>query len=194
MHIPVSRFNQDLIRANSLGLPGFRNWVFHPGMLFGSLCKWWGGQGKRHTAHEGLDLCLYRDKGGNMVTFLQELRIPALSGGEVIGVVDDFLGRSIFIRHPFHGGDGGQLITAYGHTDPLAGIAPGQAVKAGAIIATVRPGVGKGGIMPHLHLSVGRARPEWPFGALGWPAMADGTVTLVDPLALLPAGYEVMGP
>ncbi len=35
-------------------------WLFYPGMLFGSLLKWWGDWRERYTRHEGVDIAFYR--------------------------------------------------------------------------------------------------------------------------------------
>ena len=73
--LPRTRFCEYLVGLNNLDEQGFEKWVFQPGMLFHSTHRWWGNGGRRDHPHEGLDLCLYRDRSGNDHTLDETIRI-----------------------------------------------------------------------------------------------------------------------
>ena len=60
----AGRFFDYLLSANRPRLDGFRQWLFHPGMLFQARQQWWGKEKPRSTPHEGLDLCWFEDVCG----------------------------------------------------------------------------------------------------------------------------------
>lgn len=86
-------------------------WLFYPGMLFGSCDKWWADWGTRYTPHEGLDITFYRKKiddairsdnsscGCDILSFDSSVVIPAMFDGTVLNICKDFLGQSVVIRH-----------------------------------------------------------------------------------------------
>ena len=96
-----TRFTEFLIQKNALDKGGFKEWVFCPGMLFNSTDKWWGDQGKRDKPHEGLDLCLYKDRKDTILRLGEKAKVPAIYDGRVVRIVDDFLGNGdlIFCCH-----------------------------------------------------------------------------------------------
>ncbi|NVM22508.1 MAG: hypothetical protein HWN68_12100 [Desulfobacterales bacterium] len=86
-------FSEYLVRCNGLDELGFEEWLFHPGMLFGALDRWWADGGNRAKPHEGLDLCLYRGLGGHNRSLDERTKIPLTYDGEIVKIDDDFLGR-----------------------------------------------------------------------------------------------------
>ncbi len=116
-------------------MDGFKKWIFHPGMLFHALGKWWGDQGPRYPPHEGLDLYSFADADGMMKTVDQHTKIPAAFAGDIVKIDRDFLGKSIYISHAIFSAGGRQLISVYGHTVPRDSLKAGQKVAAGEIIA-----------------------------------------------------------
>ncbi|MBW1780941.1 MAG: hypothetical protein JRL30_09405, partial [Deltaproteobacteria bacterium] len=94
-----TRFTEILIRENGLNEPGFKEWIFHPGMLFHATGKWWGDKALRHRPHEGLDLLLYRDQQDKIVSLDKKTRIPVMFDGVVVSIIHDFLGRSVIVEH-----------------------------------------------------------------------------------------------
>ncbi len=159
-------------------LSGFKEWIFCPGMLFRSDQKWWGDRGKRGSTHEGLDLFLYRNNKGESLRLDENTKVPAIYDGTVIRVIDDFLGRSIFMEH------GGGFFTALGHTRPLEGIEVGTEIKEGDIIATIAkindPGLK---IAPHLHITAGWISEDLDYEKLDWDTTGNSNmIILVDPL------------
>jgi len=132
-----TRFTEYLIQENALDEHGFKEWIFYPGMLFNAVEKWWGNHGKRDKPHEGLDLCLYRDRWGNKRQLDEKTKIPAIYDGTVVGIVNDFLGKSVIIEHDLTDSDDNRLCTIYGHINPHKGLNVGRIVKEGDIIATL---------------------------------------------------------
>ena len=113
---------------------GFKEWIFSPGMLFNASDKWWGDQGKRDKPHEGLDLCLYKDRRGRMRRLDEKTKIPVIYDGIVVGIVNDFLGKSVIIEHGLTDSDNNRFCTIYGHLNPHKGLHVGRIVKEGDII------------------------------------------------------------
>ena len=187
-------FTSDFIRENGLNEDAFREWVLYRGMLFRSTDKWWDDRGIRNTTHEGLDLCLYRDQQERIYQITKGMNIPVLYEGIVAGIINDFIGESVIVKHYMTDSSNKEFFTIYGHTSPKDNICTGRTVRAGEIIATLagssRP---KPVISPHLHISVGySASGEISYNALNWSDIDDPEkITLIDPLHVIDR-YRVM--
>ena len=145
---PYFRYLED---CNEFGGQGVATWLFYPGMTFGSRDKWWPDIGYRPTAHEGLDICYYADSAGRDRQFDPGVGVPVMTGGTVLAVSDDFLGRSVFLAH--HHPD--PLISVYAHIVPLSTIVPGYQASEGEVIGTVADTAGRKNRMPvHLHITI----------------------------------------
>jgi murein DD-endopeptidase MepM/ murein hydrolase activator NlpD len=187
-----TRFTEVIIRENALDERGFEEWIFFPGMLFNALDKWWADQGKRKKPHEGLDLCLYRDRRNRVHRLDEKTKIPAMYDGVVVRIVNDFLGKSVIIEHALSDSDNGKFCTIYGHTNPHAGLRVGRIVKQGDIIATLADsGKSKANILPHLHISLGWKSGFISYDEFDWETMGvTDTLTLLDPLYFIDRGTE----
>ncbi|TAN42886.1 MAG: M23 family metallopeptidase [Nitrospirae bacterium] len=187
-----SRFLSDLIRENRLDEQGFKEWVFEPGMLFGARDKWWGDRAQRDRPHEGVDVCLYRNIAGDVIALPCGSLVPVLYDGEVVSIIADFLGRTIFVRHQQYGRDGQDLYTVYGHVNPSAGLCKGMLIRAGAVIADIPAKSSKrSGLLPHLHISVALISSTCDADTLGWEIMRDPAfVRLLDPLLTVAEHYD----
>jgi len=182
-----SRFTEFLVRENALDAFGFQEWVFYPGMLFHSMDKWWANSGKRDKPHEGLDLCFYRDPWNNIFCLDENVKIPVLYDGVIAKIVDDFMGKSIFVKHHLLDNHPSSLYTIYGHTNPLPGLHERRIVKEGEILATLAPsGQSKSPIPSHLHLSLGWTSEAISYENLDWKTIgtSDG-LKWVDPLRVI---------
>ena len=182
-----SQFMKFMLARNRPRMDGFKSWVFHPGMLFQALGKWWGDQGLRAVPHEGLDLYSFEEALGRVKTLDQQTQIPAAFAGPVVKIDRDFLGKSIYISHAIYTDDGRQLLSAGGHTIPREGLKTGQQVAAGEIIAAVAgfPGQ-KSNLPPHLHLTFAWAPKDFRLDQLTWKNLGhDPGITLIDPLAVI---------
>lgn len=183
----ASGFCSDLTRLNSLD---FREWLFRPGMLFQSGEKWWGDGGRRSGPHEGIDLCFYRTSSGEQRILPPGTLIPVIYDGEIISITEDFLGRTIFVRHDLPSEGTARFFTIYGHVSPHGGVSSGAAVNKGDAIAGIaeRKG-GPAGLLPHLHLSAAFIAGDMPPGMLDWKLLNEpDKVSLIDPLALIGCG------
>jgi murein DD-endopeptidase MepM/ murein hydrolase activator NlpD len=161
-------------------------------MLFGASHAWWDDRDARPIPHEGLDLCLYRDLRGRVQGLEPGCQIPVLYDGVVVAVIDDYIGRSVIVRHSVsefgtRDVDVRAACTMYGHTVPAPGLRAGATVRQGEVIAHVasvhKPG---SDLRPHLHLSIGLVSRPIAYEALDWGAIGDpGTMRLIDPLPFI---------
>ena len=182
-----STFAANLLGHNLRDISGFRWWAFYPGMLFDATDSWWGSRGRRNSPHEGLDLRLYVDGKGESHALGSGAKIPAIYEGQIVKIDDDFLGKSIYVRHAFRDDTGNILFSVYGHTTPAAGIDIGVAVVDGDVIARISDSSGRDTAPPpHLHVSVVWAPQSLPAADLSWSSIgARGIVKPVDPLTFL---------
>jgi len=179
-----------------LNLTGVREWLFCPGMLFQSMGKWWGDRGSRNRPHEGLDLLLYRDQEERVLRLGEETPIPVMSDGVIVGIIQDFLGKSVIVEHPVHGRDDERHYIIYGHTRPQNGLCPGTAVRRGDVVGTVAsPGrCGAFPMAPHLHISLAWAATPVSHGHFDWNTIgASELLTLLDPLSRMDFHYRLLG-
>ena len=182
-----SQFMEFMLEHNRPRMDGFKGWVFHPGMRFQALQKWWGDQGLRAVPHEGLDLYSFEEALGRVQTVDQQTQIPAAFAGQVVKIDRDFLGKSIYISHAIYSDDGRQLLSAVGHTIPREGLKTGQQVAAGEIIAAVAGFPGKkSNLPPHVHLTFAWVPKDFSTDQLTWKNLGhDPGITLIDPLSVI---------
>jgi len=183
--IKRSRFTELLTRNIVAGDYGFKEWIFCPGMLFNAADKWWGDLGKRTRPHEGLDICLYRNRHNRIVCLGKGTAVPAMFDGVVVKIIDDFLGKSVIIDHSFPGHR--PFCTIYGHTIPEGGIKAGRRVKEGDIIAAIADtGRSETGLFPHLHITIGMISDKTSYKRMDWETIGnDDVLTLVDPISVI---------
>jgi murein DD-endopeptidase MepM/ murein hydrolase activator NlpD len=182
-----SAFNLLLIRWNGLDIAGFSAWEFLPGMRFGERTAWWRGGSDRDGVHEGLDICWYRAVDGRRLSLGAGARVPVIYGGEVVSVVEDFLGASVFVAHTRRDGEGRRLHTVYGHVRPHPGLEPGIVLSDGDPVGTIANAAGRGSAAPpHLHLTVALIEREGGPERLDWDALRDRSrVLLLDPMMIM---------
>jgi hypothetical protein len=193
--VPVSRsFHERLLLCNNLDSPGFKEWIFHPAMLFGSLYKWWGGLEKRPKPHEGLDLFLYRTKEGNIHHLSVGTKIPVIFKGQVVKVSGDFLGESVFVSHDAYDSNGSQLYTIYGHIKPGNHIRSKERLSESDIIGVIADTRNSGVVIPsHLHISVAWMPNTMHMSELGWQVINQpAQVVLLDPLSVIVCPYSIV--
>lgn len=187
-------FEKRLVSLNTLHDAGFEEWVFYPGMLFNANTKWWGNRGNRNRPHEGLDLCLFRTRDGEVRHLNKGAIIPVFFKGEAIKTTSDFLGESVFVHHDIYNKLGEQLLTAYGHLKLDAEVYPGRVFKGedslGSIADIEDSSVE---ILPHLHISVAWLSKSIRYEDLNWESISDpGMAVLLDPLAVLGCQYSIL--
>jgi hypothetical protein len=182
-----SPFFIHLVANNRPHLDNFKQWIFQPGMLFNSLEKWWGDQGRRAIPHEGLDLCTFEDINGKKKTLNHHTKIPVAFSGEIVKIDSDFLGKSIFISHGIFDDRGGQLFSAYGHTAPRASLEIGSNVAEGENFAEISELSNKKiDILPHVHITFAWIPVPIADHDLSWDYLGKNpSITLIDPLSVL---------
>ncbi|MDO8281949.1 MAG: M23 family metallopeptidase [Thermodesulfovibrionia bacterium] len=182
-----TEFTHNFIKKNLLPEDGFREWLLYPGMLFNSSDKWWDNGAMRSAPHEGIDLCVYTDGQENIHNIAEGMKVPCLYDGVVAAVIDDFIGRSIVVKHSVVNNKS-EFCTIYGHTVPEDDICIGKIVEAGDVIAKVA-GIkeSRSGMRPHLHISIGfPASTGISYDALGWKDISDPKkMALIDPLQVI---------
>jgi hypothetical protein len=180
-----SGFTEHFIRANGLCENDFEEWLLCSGMLFKAPNTWWGIQGKRKKLHEGLDLGFYKNQKKEIIGFDDSTRIPTIYEGEIVGIFNDFLGKSILIKHEITSADNGTLCTIFGHVNPEKEIYPGMSLKEGNIIASV-VNSGTSSVSSHLHISIGWAKKEITDEFLDWKVISSSeTLKQIDPLEII---------
>jgi hypothetical protein len=194
--MPLSgRFFEYLLAANRSRLGGFRRWLFHPGMLFQARQQWWGRHQTRANPHEGLDLYWFEDVSGRRRALDRTIGIPAPFPGRVVKLSRDFLGQSIFVAHEIASAPDRRFYTAFGHTTPASGLAVGQEVMEGGVIAAISAAAaGKTIVPPHLHLTLALIPEAIGPDQLTWDNLGSNpTITLLDPLAVFPTRWAMLG-
>lgn len=182
-----SVFSERLILWNALAASGFVAWEFLPGMRFSERAAWWRGGADRGGVHAGLDICWYRTVDGRRLNLAASARVPLIYGGEVVSVVDDFLGSSVFVAHARRDALGRQLHTVYGHVDPFPGLVPGSALGDGDAVGTLADAAARRSVVPsHLHLTLALIGREGGPQQLDWDALRDRSrVLLLDPMIIM---------
>ncbi len=137
-----------LITAES----GFEYWIFRPGMLFGDHIEWWGDRNRRRTEHEGLDFVEGVRPGAALCGIPEGTPVRAMADGEVVSVLDDFLNKTLVVRHPdATNGSGDVFYTFSSHIQPEAELTGCPVVK-GQLLGRVAKS--KDSSAPaHLHLT-----------------------------------------
>jgi len=175
----------DYITINNISIlpmmnKDFHQWIFHAGMLFGSMEKWWGTAGMRKYPHEGVDFCMFKDINGQIHNIDSQFQIAAHNSGKVYRIIDDFIGKTIFIGHEIYNNNL-QLFTVYGHTDRLM-FKEGFEIIEGEIIGGVAESM-KIDIKTHLHITMAWLPENIPIEHLNWQTLNDPyTAQLIDPL------------
>jgi hypothetical protein len=130
---------------------GFERWVFRPGMLFGDRMEWWGDGNRRRTEHEGLDFVEGLSSGAGIRNIPEGTPVRAIADGEIAAFLDDFLGKTVVVRHSSIVDRNGDIFhTLYSHIKPATGqVGP---VATGGLLGHVGKSTAAGA-PAHLHLS-----------------------------------------
>jgi hypothetical protein len=149
--VQINGLKKDLKRSQGSGVKV--QWLFHSGMLFLSRDKWWGNFKHRSSEHEGIDICFYRSGHGKTQCFDDSIKVPAMDGGVIVNICNDFLGQTIVIQHQKDNGEKRQILFIYAHITPSQNIKPGQDIKKSSVIARVCNTHKNPQLPPHLHFS-----------------------------------------
>ncbi len=177
-----TRYLADLASANKLG--DRVKWLFFPGMLQESCDKWWDDFGKRPTAHEGIDICFFKEGGKKIARLAKNAQIPAMDKGLILNRCEDFLGESLVIAHEGFDHFSSRVVFVYSHLKIKKSLGPGSRVEKGQIIAQVfDTSLKQSKLLPHLHLSCIELMEKTPLDDLNWSLFSDRKkINLINPV------------
>ncbi len=182
-----SCFAEAFVKHNRLDNALFSAFSFDPCMLFGSRHEWWAERRKRRSPHEGIDICCFLDQAGRENSLPAGSKVPTAFVGKVIRIVEDYLGKSVFIEHDIYE-HGYRLVTIYAHIVTEAELEPGVYVNEGDVIGRIADTLQrKSSSPPHLHLSAAWFAPGVSEEDLSWETISyQKDIKLIDPLKLIP--------
>jgi hypothetical protein len=191
---PATPFCEQVVQYNNLAAKKFVQWAFYPGMLFQSKERWWGNGGLREMPHEGIDLCLYTDQSGSTRALDVAAPIPVMYRGCVRHIIDDYLGKTIFMAHEIFNDAEKQLYSIYGHIEPPGRIARGMILEEGEIVGSIAGTEDRRfKIIPHVHISVAWISRNFPPEQLNWQSMNESPdIMPLNPLDTLKSNYTVL--
>jgi hypothetical protein len=191
--IPESTFKTFFVKYNNdFHTYGFKEWIFYPGMLFQDMEAWWTDNRFRPAPHEGIDLCFYRDNREQVRRISNGAKIPAMYAGDIVHIHDDFLGKSIYVKHSINDKGGNALHTIYGHTIPWNHHDTGKRVREGDIIAEVAAIPENSKVLPHIHITMAWISESLPCKKLNWDTIwTSRFITLCNPLEYIDSKLEV---
>ncbi|NOX33467.1 MAG: M23 family metallopeptidase [Deltaproteobacteria bacterium] len=186
----MSRFSDYLEAVSRLnGLArGMENnskvqWLFHPGMLFSSMDKWWKDFRPRQSAHEGIDITYYRRRPDELCCFGASIKVPAMDDGMILNICDDFLGKSLVVEHENSILFNTRIIFAYAHVMPEKGFKRGDIIQKEEVIARVGNTGKNPRLPPHLHFSCFEVPGHVKARDLNWELFSKSfDVNIIHPL------------
>jgi len=189
--IPESTFKTFFAKHNNdFHTYGFKEWIFYPGMLFQDREAWWADNGLRAAPHEGIDLCFYRDKTGQVRRIGNGTKIPVMYTGDIVHIHNDFLGKSIYVKHSIKDKGGNALHTIYGHTIPWNHHDKRKRIREGDIIAEIAVLSENSKILPHIHITMAWIPETLSCNKLNWKAIGNPRlITLCNPLEYIDMKY-----
>ncbi len=173
-----------LAKTNALGKQV--DWLFYPGMLQESRAKWWDDFAWRPKAHEGVDICFYRQGQEKITPLAKDTRVPAMDKGLILNRCEDFLGESLVITHGKIDDDFPRVVLVYSHLEIDKTLVPGNWVEKGEIIARLfDTGKKQSKLLSHLHLSCIELMDKIPLEDLNWKLFPDRKkINLINPVFL----------
>ena len=180
---PDSFFRQ-LVKLNHL--EGISHFLFLPGMLFNDAGQWWGKKKMRTHPHEGIDIYLMRNIDGGIENVLPQMQIPAILPGYPVHFHRDFLGETLYVRHPEISREGAVLHTIYGHGQFNTDQSSPSFINKGVILGTISHPPATSAVPAHLHISCAWIMKNQRIEELNWEDMAtNSNVHFIDPLPYL---------
>ena len=156
-------------------------------MLFNDTIQWWGTSTKsRSHPHEGIDLYLMQDVEPGVKNVLPQMLIPAVLPGYPVHFHRDFLGETLYIRHPEISREDAVLHTLYGHGQFNIDLNSSSSINKGDILGTISHPPATSAVPAHLHISCAWIMKNQRIEELNWEDMAtNSNVHFIDPLPYL---------
>ncbi|MBF0473646.1 MAG: hypothetical protein HQK93_07930 [Nitrospirae bacterium] len=124
---------------------------------------------------------MYKDRNCKVCNVDEKFEITICCKGKVYRIIDDFLGKTIFIGHEIFD-NSMQLFTIYGHTKPIDGIINGRTLEGGEIVAKVSESKNIE-LKTHLHVTSAWMPKNIDVETLDWKTINNPQITkLRDPL------------
>jgi len=194
------------------------HFLFQSGMLFNDTLQWWSSKKwpffthswrERHQCipslrthpHEGIDIYLIQGLDRDTSTVLPQMLVPAMLPGELVHFHRDFLGETLYIRHPMIRQKNSVLHTLYGHICAIsgsrgtgeaylpydyahirstgiaieeqtsAGLTCSSFISRGQIVGTISPPPETSSVPAHLHISYAWIDEDQLVKELNWKNM-----------------------
>jgi len=178
-----SNYLKTISRVNNLENGSKVQWLFHCGMLFSSMDKWWGDFKFRNCAHEGIDVTYFRTDPGEIQCFGPSVKIPAMDDGKILNICDDYLGQTLVVEHHHSMHFNRRIIWVYAHITPEKGLRQTDSIQKDDIIARVCDTHKNPQLPPHLHFSCFEVDPLVQHHHLTWDLFSKkDDVNLIHPL------------
>ncbi len=180
-----SAFLHFIAAENRLDCSGSVEWLFLPGMLFGSSAKWWGDFKERKTAHEGVDIVYFRDTAGRMRQLDTQMKIPSMAKGVLCNTCDDFLGQTLVIETCEESDSSWRTLMVYAHIKADPSLSAGDIIQPMQILGHVHETVKNPQLPPHLHFSCFSVPRDIPFRELNWTLFCNAKkIVMIPPFSI----------
>ncbi|MCX5871211.1 MAG: hypothetical protein NTY00_11400 [Deltaproteobacteria bacterium] len=182
--LPPDSFFRLFVKLNQLDQVA--HFLFLPGMLFNDAKQWWRSKSMRPHPHEGIDLYLMQDVETGVKNVLPQMLIPAILSGQLVHFHRDFLGETLYIRHPEIRQGNAVLHTIYGHVQSSADLSCPAVINKGQIVGRISPPPGTTPVPAHLHISCAWIQEDQQVEGLNWKNMTgNANVYFIDPIPFL---------
>ena len=182
--LPPDSFFRLFVKLNQL--EQISNFLFLPGMLLNDTIQWWGAKKMRPSPHEGIDLYLMEDIEKGVKNVLPQMLIPAILSGQLVHFHRDFLGETLYIRHPEIRQGNSVLHTIYGHVQSSVDLGCPAVINKGQIVGRISSPPDTTPVPAHLHISCAWIKEDQQVEGLSWKNMTGNTnIYFIDPLPFL---------
>lgn len=130
-------------------------------------------------------ILLFKGTNNQIQQLNTDTLIPSAANGKIINICEDFIGKSIIVRHNISFKQKLDLTFVYAHILPDTSIEIGTNLNKGDIIASIaKTDKRKTTLPPHLHFSVIETPKETPLEHLNWKFFSDkkSRINLINPL------------
>jgi hypothetical protein len=212
LRLPPDSFFKLFVKLNKLDQ--ISRFLFPSGMLFNDTRQWWGSKKRalfregdpchernrdvpahRPHPHEGIDIYLMEHVDMSTSTVLPQMLIPAILPGYQVHFHRDFLGETLYIRHPEIRKENAVLHTLYGHIRPAerciglqnnTDLTCPSFINKGQIVGKITPPPGTTSVPAHLHVSCAWIDEDQQVQELNWEKMGSSSnIIFIDPLPFL---------
>jgi hypothetical protein len=181
--LPPDSFFRLFVKLNHL--KRVSSFLFLPGMMFNDTQQWWGTNARQHP-HEGIDIYLIQNMDMGVSNIHPQMLIPAILPGQPVHFHRDFLGETLYIRHPEIRREGAVLHTIYGHGQFDIALNAPSFINKGDILGTISNPPQTSPVPAHLHISCAWIRENQRIEMLNWEDMTtNSNVHFIDPLSFL---------